>query len=312
MDSAISGSTDIGKIYDVIIIGTGSAGLPAGMYAARYKLDTLVIGGIPGGALAQSHQVENYPWTLSASGKEIMDHFAEHAKVSGSEILMADVTNVAKDENGFLVSTTSGLRRSRALILATGNKYKKLWVSGEDRLIGMGVSYCATCDGNFFKNQVVAMVGGGDSAITEALYLSHIAREVHLLVRGDAMKAEQIWQEKITETKNIIVHYSTSVASIEWDFNVDHLVLQDGNTLKVDGIFVAIGSTPDVSLVRDLWANLDREWYIIVDAAQATNIDGLYAAGDVTTNSNKFQQTIMSAAEWCLAAHSVHEYILRK
>ncbi len=312
MDSTVSSSTEIGKIYDVIIIGTGSAGLPAGMYAARYKLDTLIIGGIPGGALAQSHQVENYPWTLSASGKEIMDRFAEHAKVSGSDILMSDVTNVAKDEHGFIVTTNAGMKRSYALILATGNKYKKLRVPWEDRLIGMGVSYCATCDGNFFKNQVVAMVGGGDSAVTEALYLSHIAREVHLLVRGETMKAEQIWQEKLKETKNIIVHYSTSVASIEGDFNVDHLILQDGNTLKVDGIFVAIGSTPDVSLVRDLWVGLDHEWYIIVDASQATNIDGLYAAGDVTTNSNKFQQTIMSAAEWCLAAHSVHEYILRK
>lgn len=311
MDSTPSIETS--KIYDVIVVGTGSAGLPAGMYAARYKLDTLVIGGIPGGALAQSHQVENYPGTLSASGKEIMNHFAEHTKVSWADILIDEVTKIEKEGDIFSIHTSSGwVKLTQSVILATGNKYKKLDVPGEDRLIGMGVSYCATCDGNFFKNQVIAMVGGWDSAVTEALYLSHIAREVHLLVRGDSMKAEQIWQEKLKETKNIIVHYSTSVASIEGDFNVDHLVLQDGNTLKVDGIFVAIGSTPDVSLVRDLWVNLDAEWYIMVNAAQATNIEGLYAAWDVTTNSNKFQQTIMSAAEWCLAAHSAHEYILRK
>lgn len=207
------------QIFDTIVIGTGSAGLPAGMYAARYKLSTLIIGGIPGGALAQSHQVENYPGTLSATGRDIMDRFREHAIVSGAEVLQSEVVKIEKNEEGiFVVHTAQSLRYARSVILATGNKYNKLGVPGEDRLIGMGVSYCATCDGNFFKNQVIAMVGGGDSAVTEALYLSHIAREVHLLVRGDRMKAENIWQEKIKQASNITIHYNTSVTSIEGDF----------------------------------------------------------------------------------------------
>lgn len=203
-------------IFDTIIIGAGSAGLPAGMYASRYKLSNIIIGELPGGALATSHCVENWPGVQSESGKSIMESFADHARSAGSTILQERVETVAKNgEYEFTVTTTSGtVYNSKTVILATGNQYKKLGVPGETEFIGQGVSYCATCDGNFFRDLSVAVVGGGNTAITEALYLAEIAREVHIFVRTDKVRAEDIWVEKAKKHSNIIFHYFTEVAEI--------------------------------------------------------------------------------------------------
>ena len=187
------------------------------MYASRYKLSNIIIGELPGGALATSHCVENWPGVLSDSGKSIMDSFAKHAETAGSTILQERVETVAKNgEYNFTVTTTSGTEyKSKTVILATGNQYKKLGVPGEIEFIGQGVSYCATCDGNFFRGLSVAVVGGGNTAITEALYLAEIAREVHIFVRTDKVRAEDIWVEKAKKHSNIIFHYFTEVAEIQ-------------------------------------------------------------------------------------------------
>lgn len=203
-------------MYDLIIIGAGSAGLPAGMYASRYKLRNAIIGAMPGGALATSHKVENYPGTLSASGREIMDRFTEHAVSAGSELIQDEVTQVTKSENVFHVKTAGGKAlESKTVLLAIGNKYRKLGVPGEEKFLGAGVSYCATCDGMFFRNRSIALVGGGNTAITEALYLAEICKEVHILVRGKEFRAETVWIDQIPKHPNIQVHFETSVASIE-------------------------------------------------------------------------------------------------
>lgn len=171
-------------MYDLIIIGSGSAGLPAGMYASRYKLNNCIIGAMPGGALATSHKVENYPGTISATGREIMDRFTEHAIAAGSELIQDEVLSVTKSGNTFTVQTASGKTlEAKYILLAIGNKYRKLGVPGEEKFLGAGVSYCATCDGMFFRNRNIALVGGGNTAITEALYLAEICKEVHILVR---------------------------------------------------------------------------------------------------------------------------------
>lgn len=205
------------QIYNTIIIGAGSAGLPAGMYASRYKLSNIIIGELPGGALATSHCVENWPGVQSDSGKSIMESFADHARSAGSTIIQERVETVTKNgEYDFTVTATSGTTyNSKTVILATGNQYKKLGVPGEAEFIGQGVSYCATCDGNFFRDLSVAVVGGGNTAITEALYLAEIAREVHILVRTDKVRAEDIWVEKAKKHSNIIFHYFTEVAEIQ-------------------------------------------------------------------------------------------------
>ena len=302
------------QVYDTIIIGAGSAGLPAGMYASRYKLSNIIIGELPGGALATSHCVENWPGVQSDSGKSIMESFADHARSAGSTILQERVETVTKNgEYDFTVTTTNGtIYNSKTVILATGNQYKKLGVPGEIEFIGQGVSYCATCDGNFFRDLSVAVVGGGNTAITEALYLAEIAREVHIFVRTDRVRAEDIWVEKAKKHSNIIFHYFTEVAEIQWDMmGMKSVLLKDGSTLPLDGIFIAVGNVPYTGLIDHLSPEKDAEGCIVVDKRQETTVKWLYAAGDVTTNSNKFRQTIMSAAEGCLAANSVHEDILR-
>ncbi|PZM83973.1 hypothetical protein DLH72_03005 [Candidatus Gracilibacteria bacterium] len=295
--------------FDVIIIGAGSAGYPAGMYASRYKMKNLIIGAQPGGALATSHKVENYPGTISASGKEIMDNFREHAIVSGSEILNEMVIELKKEDNMFYVKTSSGKEFfSDYVILATGNNYRKLGCKGEKEFLGKGTSYCATCDGMFFRNREVIIVGGGNTALTESLYLSEICKKVYIVHRSENFKAENIWIEQAKKKENIEFILNEEVEEIVGDaLGMTGVNLKSGKELKADGIFVAIGSTPNTSLVDFLNPEKDDEGCLVVDKRQETSIKGLYAAGDVTTNSNKFKQTIMSAAEGCLAADSIHE-----
>ncbi len=299
--------------YDLIIVGAGSAGLPAAMYASRYSLKNLVVGELPGGALATSHRVENWPGTPAESGRSIMDRFAEHAKAAGSEILTDRVASVSGSKGNFSVTTKSGKTfESKFVLLATGNRYRHLGVPGEKEFLGSGVSYCATCDGNFFKGREVVVVGGGDTAAVEALYLAEICAKVTILVRKDAFKAEDVWVRKIGEHGNIEVRFGAAIAEIRGGFmGVENVLLQDGGTIACDGVFVAIGSDPDASLLNPFGIEKDADGCVVVDKTQATSFPGIYAAGDVTTNSNKFKQTIMSAAEGCLAAHSIHEEVLR-
>ena len=298
--------------YELIIIGTGSAGLPAGMYASRYKIKNLIIGGQPGGALATSHQVENWPWVLSAPGKEIMDDFAEHAIASGSEILQELVTDLQKTDTGFALKTTSGKElTSDYVVLATGNKYRHLGVKWEDEFLGKWVSYCATCDGMFFKDREVVIVGGWNTAMTEALYLAEICKKVTLVHRRDTFRSEDIWIDKAKEKDNIEFVLNEEVDEIAGSLFMEKVILKSGKEIPADGIFVAIGSDPDIKLVDHMNPKKDDDNCLIVDARQETSIKGLYAAGDVTTNSNKFKQTIMSAAEGCLTANSIHEDILK-
>ena len=245
------------------------------MYASRYKLSNLIIGELPGGALATSHCVENYPGTLSAPGGEIMSQFRKHAESAGSELLQDRVEAVSKlGEDHFSVRTMSNETfDAKRIILATGNEYKMLGVPGEKEFYGQGVSYCATCDGNFYKNLSVAVVGAGNTAITEALYLAEIAREVHILVRSDRIRAEDIWIEKAKAKSNIIIHMNTQATEVIGSMmGVTGLKLQDNTILPVNGVFVAIGSTPFTKIVDSLNPEKDSEGCLIVDKRQETTV----------------------------------------
>lgn len=297
--------------YELIIIWAWSAWLPAWMYASRYNIKNLIIGSFPGWALATSHKVENYPWVISASGKEIMDNFRKHAETFGSEILQDTVETVEKNGTIFTV-TTSGKKEftSDYILLATGNKYRQLDVPWEKAFLWKWVSYCATCDGNFFKWLDVAIVGGGNTALTEALYLADICKSVKIVHRKDSFRAEDIWIEQAKKRENIDFVLNEEVEEVKGWLFVEELKLKSWKSLKVDGVFVAVGTIPFTSVIDHLQPTKDSEWCIIVDKRQASSVPWLYAAWDVTTNSNKFRQTIMSAAEWCLAANSIHEDIL--
>lgn len=298
--------------HELIIIWAWSAGYPAGMYASRYRIKNIIIWAQPGGALATSHKVENFPWTISASWKEIMTNFKEHALTSGSEILQEMVVSLEKKENIFEVKTTSWkIFSSKYIILATWNNYKKLWAIWEAEFLWRWVSYCATCDGMFFKNLDVVVVWWWNTAITESLYLADICKKVYIVHRKDTFRAEDIWVDLAKKRENIEFVLNDEVLEITWENFMEKVILKSWKTINADGIFVAIWSTPNTSLVDNLNPKKDFEWCLVVDARQKTSVEWLYAAGDVTTNSNKFKQTIMSAAEWCLSANSVHEDLIK-
>lgn len=299
--------------FDVIIIWAGSAWYPAGMYASRYEMKNLIIWAQPGGALATSHKVENYPGTISASWKQIMDNFREHAVASGSEILNEMVTEITKQNDIFDVKTSSGKQfSSKYVILATGNNHKKLWCVWEKEFLWKWVSYCATCDGMFFKNREVIVVWWGNTAFTESIYLSEICKKVYLIHRRNEFRAENTWIEQAKKRENIEFILNDEVEEIVWDkLWMTWVKLKSWKEVKSDWIFVAVWTSPNTSLVDGLNPQKDEEWCLIVDKRQETSVKWLYAAWDVTTNSNKFKQTIMSAAEWCLAANSVHEDKMR-
>ena len=299
-------------MYDIIIIWAGSAGYPAGMYASRYKLKNLIIGGQPGWALATSHKVENYPWILSAPGKEIMDNFKKHAETSGSEILQEMVEKVTKHKNHFHIITSSKKEfKSKKVILATWNNYRHLWVEWEKEFLWRWVSYCATCDWMFFKWRDVIIAWGWNTALTEALYLSEIVNKVYIVHRRDTFRAEDLWVEKVKNKANIELVFNEEVEEIVWDVLwMTHVNLKSEKQIKAEWIFVAIWSIPNTNVVNELNPEKDDDWCLIVDKRQQTSISGLYAAWDVTTNSNKFKQTIMSAAEGCLAADSIHSDLI--
>lgn len=298
--------------HDLIIIWAWSAWYPAGMYASRYKIKNIIIGAQPGGALATSHKVENWPWVLSASGKEIMDSFRVHAENSWSEILNELVVDLEKTWDIFKVKTSSGKEfSSKYVIVATGNSHKHLWIKGENEFLGKWVSYCATCDGNFFKNMTVVVAWWWNTAVTESLYLSDICKKVYLVHRRDTFRAEDIWVEQAKKRENIEFVLNEQIEEIAWGFFMEKVILKSWKELSAEWIFVAVWTNPNVEVVEKLAPEKDEEWCLIVDKRQQTSVKGLYAAGDVTTNSNKFKQTIMSAAEWCLAANSVHEDILK-
>lgn len=299
--------------FDVIIIWAGSAWYPAGMYASRYEMKNLIIWAQPGGALATSHKVENYPGTISASWKQIMDNFREHAVASWSEILNEMVTEITKQNDIFDVKTSSGKQfSSKYVILATGNNHKKLWCIWEKEFLWKWVSYCATCDGMFFKNREVIVVWWGNTALTESIYLSEICKKVYLIHRRNEFRAENTWIEQAKKRENIEFILNDEVEEIVWDkLWMTWVKLKSWKEVKSDWIFVAVWTSPNTSLVDGLNPQKDEEWCLIVDKRQETSVKWLYAAWDVTTNSNKFKQTIMSAAEWCLAANSVHEDKMR-
>ena len=301
------------NMYDVIIVWAGSAWYPAWMYASRYKLKNLILWAQPWWALATSHKVENYPWTISAPGKEIMDGFKKHAEFSGSEILQEIVEKISKDENHFHITTTSWKEfKAKKIILATWNNHRHLWIPWEKEFLGKWVSYCATCDGMFFKGRDIIVAWGWNTAVTEALYLSEIANKVYLVHRRDTFRAEDIWVEKAKAKENIEFVLNQQVEEIVWDMlGMTWVKLKSGKQLKADWIFIAIWTLPNTQVVDHLNPQKDEEWCLVVDKRQQTSIKWLYAAWDVTTASNKFKQTIMSAAEWCLAADSIHNDLMK-
>lgn len=300
----------LNNIYDLIIIGAGPAGLAASIYASRYKINHLVIGREPGGQANEAHKVENWPGTPSISGFELLQKMREHAEKLGAKIVTDSVSAIAKEVDTFKVTTSLSQYQAKNIILALGMEYRKLGIPGEARFKGKGVSYCPTCDAAFFKDKVTAVIGGGNAAGSAALLLAEYVDKVYIIYRGEKLKVDPVYEERILGNKKVEVIYNTNVKEIKGDKAVEKIVLdknyQNKNELEVQGVFIEIGSEPEMELTKQLGVETDEQGFIKVNPDQSTNVSGIYAAGDVTTGSNKMRQILTAAAEGAIAAGSVY------
>ncbi len=306
----------VGKIYDLIILGGGPAGLTAAIYAGRYNLKVLVVAKSFGGTANLAGEIENWPGYIG-SGIELMETVKQQAEKFGAEFLEGEIQSIDKSKNGFVLSSLNKKVHGRTLIIALGTEHRQLNIPGEKKFLGKGVSYCATCDGNFFRDKTVAVIGGADSAAKAALYLSGICKKIHIIYRRHEMRCEPISLSQICKKENIEIHYHSDPVEIVGEDTVEELkIITDwpdkdkvNHTIPVDGVFIEIGATPMNEVVKNLGLDMEKG-YIVTDKETKTNIDGVFAAGDVTNNYLK--QIVTAASEGAVAAKSVHEFLMKK
>jgi thioredoxin reductase (NADPH) len=302
------------NVHDVIVIGSGPAGYTAAVYAARAQLTPLVFEGTQfGGALMTTTEVENYPgFRDGITGPELMDQMREQALRFGADLRMEDVDEVSLDGPVKSVTVGGETYQARAVILAMGAAARHLGVPGEDKLLGMGVSTCATCDGFFFRDQDIAVVGGGDSAMEEATFLTRFARSVTLIHRRDEFRASRIMLERAKANEKITFLLNTQVVEVEGDNRVTGVRVRNSatgeeSTLSVTGVFVAIGHDPRSELVRGQ-VDVDADGYVVVrDHTTSTSIEGVFAAGDLVDHT--YRQAITAAGTGCSAAIDAERWL---
>jgi thioredoxin reductase (NADPH) len=307
------------KVYDVVIIGGGPAGMSAAIYAARYGLDTIIITEEVGGQVAKAGWVENYLGYTRIMGPDLVSKFEEHVKYYNVPIVIDSVENVELNGDLFRVYTVNGDEYTgRAVIIAVGEKKRKLNVPGEDKFNGRGVSYCAPCDAPLFKDKVVAVVGGGDSAASAALLLTEYARKVYLIHRRNQLRAQKYYQDLLLRNPKIEIIWNTVVKELQGDKVLRKAILQRVDTnetfeLQIDGLFVEIGAEPPVELFRRIGLELSQDGYIRVNHLMETSVPGIFAAGDcIDLTPRDFRQIIVAAGQGALAAYSAYNYIIRK
>ena len=300
-------------LYDVIIIGNGPAGLTAAIYGMRAGLKTLVLSDNPmsGGQIATTNEVDNYPGLPKIGGMELGDKFEEHAKALGAEFRQASVSSIEDHGDTKVVVTDKENLETKTVVISIGADHSKLGVPGEKELTGMGVSYCATCDGAFFRNRVVAVVGGGDVALEDAIFLSRFASKVYLIHRRDAFRGAMVLQEQVKANEKIEIIYDTVVDEVVGKDAVECLRLSNKKTgeqweLPVNGVFMAVGTKPNVVGIQGL-PEQDEKGYLIAGEDCATSIPGIYAAGDVRTK--QLRQVITAAADGANAITSIEKYL---
>ena len=301
-------------IYDVIILGSGPAGLSAAIYAQRARLNTLVIEEKPlsGGQILDTYEVDNYPGLQGIGGFELGMKFREHADTLGVTFHTAQVQKVQAAGNLKEVVTEKETFQTKSVIVATGATHRKLGVQGEEELVGAGVSYCATCDGAFFKGKTVAVVGGGDVALEDALFLARGCEKVYLIHRRDEFRGAKVLQEQVQKTENITVLWNSEVKEIQGENKVEKILLHNNieetdTTLEVQGIFIAVGIQPNNDAVKEV-VTVDEQGYVKALEDTVTSEPGIFAAGDVRTK--QLRQVITAAADGANAVTSVERYLL--
>ncbi len=303
-------------MHDLIIIGSGPAGLGAAIYGKRAGLDTVVVEKQPmsGGQVLNTYEVDNYLGLPGINGFDMGMQFREHADKLGAEFQEADVIAIEDQGEKKLVKTAKGDLEAKAVIVASGAAHRKLGVPGEERLAGRGISYCATCDGAFFKKKTTAVIGGGDVAVEDAIFLARFCEKVYLVHRRDELRAAKILQDQLFSLPNVEVIWDSVVEEIEGEEAVSGLVLKNkktGETEKkaLDGVFIAVGITPNTHVFSHP-LELDQGGYIKAGEDCRTNIPGIFAAGDVRTK--KLRQIVTAVADGANAVTSVQEYFTEK
>lgn len=291
---------------DLIILGAGPAGLGASIYASRYKIDHVILGEEMGGYLNEIHRIENYLGFEVITGMELGMKMKTHVENLGGQLKQEKATKIEKIEGGFKVTTDKGEHEAKNILYAIGTSARKLNVEGEDEFLGKGVSYCATCDGPFFRNKKVVVVGGGNSAAMAALMLAEQDSEVTLVHRGPELSCSPNYFDRMSADERISIVYSKNVTKIVGENVVEKVVLTDEkgmeSEVETNGVFVEIGSVPNQQMLLELGVEVDKNGFVVTGPDQTTSVEGIYAAGDITTNSNGFRQIITAAAEGSVAA----------
>ena len=303
-------------MYDVIIVGAGMAGLTAGIYAARAGMSALIIEKLyPGGQIVRANIVENYPgFPEGVSGIDLGTKLMEQATRHGAEVVVAEITGYDFEGEVKKITTVENIYEARAVVLAMGATYKMLGIYSEKKFSGAGVSYCATCDGAFFKQKDVAVIGGGDTALEDALYLANFVNHVYVVHRRDELRAQKALQKSAMQNSKIEFVWDSEVESIGGVDFVESVRVMNNKTkemriISVSGVFVAIGTTPQTEDVRDL-VRTDSSGYIVTDNDMRTSLPGVFAAGDIIVKS--LRQVVTATADGAVAIYSVQSYLREK
>lgn len=299
-------------IYDVVIIGAGPAGMTAAVYASRAELKTVLLErGVPGGQMANTEEVENFPGFTMITGPELSSKMFEHAQQFGAEYKFGDIKSVELDGDIKILKTSSEDIYTKSVVIATGAEYKTIGVPGEDLLRGRGVSYCAVCDGAFFKERELMVIGGGDSAVEEGVFLTKYASKVTVVHRRDELRAQKILQDRAFKNDKMDFIWDTELQSINGDGKVESVTLKNKNTgeeyeHKADGVFIYIGMLPLTEPFKDLGI-LNENGYIETNEEMETKIPGIFAAGDVREKS--LRQIVTATGDGSLAAQNAQHYL---
>lgn len=303
-------------MYDLIIIGSGPAGLTASIYAQRAMLNTLVIekNVMSGGQILNTYEVDNYPGFKGINGFDLGMKFREHADELEAEFIEAEVIKVTNEGDIKKVATNKETYEAKSIIIATGARYRKLGAPGEEKLSGMGVSYCATCDGAFFRNKTTCVVGGGDVAVEDAIFLARICTKVYVIHRRDEFRAAKSLQERLFSLDNVEIIWDSTVKEIKGDNKVSSIIISNTKSneekeIETDGVFIAVGIIPNSETFEGV-VGMNEQKYIIADETGVTDTDGIFAAGDIRTKM--LRQIITAASDGANAVTSVQNYLISK
>lgn len=304
-------------MYDLIILGAGPAGLAASIYASRYKIKHLVIGSVFDGSLTKAHLVENWPGKKLIKGSDLVVEFYEHAKSFGTEIAQEEVVKIDKNNEEFIIKTgLNKIYRSKTILVALGTKHRKLNIPGEEKFLGKGVSYCAVCDSAFFQNKITAVVGGSNSAAMAAELLSEHTEKVYIIYRKDSMRCEPVVLERLEKNPKIEIIYNTNIIKVAGNKKVEFIEIDkkynNSNKIKLDGLFIEVGLVPSTSFAKKLGVKTDKNNYIIINQGGATNVTGVYAAGDITNGSDNLNQIVTAVSEGAITATNIYGYLKKR